>query len=590
MTSDNNLAHELGLVPASALVSKAARSLEDATLRARFDGARKSVARAGRFRYARVSAALFLVSLIAAGVFSLVVKHPLVGAFAISVVGGAFVAILLVDPQAIVRHVEAMESAAEGTCKQWRNHQRTGTRPASSIINDWLEKALPVAGVAGVRITLAEALDRAGATKLDLKGLYSAALTKNVVAVESVGALRAKLSNATSSWRARLSTLRVRRTSHAIINAVSVRVDSERHILAIEAATAALQAVIDSLQTAIAEVEDKLCVPAERLLQEYRSVITEMGAQDGRTLAGKAVPSANAIAAGARRAVECELPGILRRLAAKAPNDNLVESISDEVQRIVSIMADTTGGLRSWLDVDGGVFGQIDSEAGEFCVSRVTPGRVQRRIRWVLCEGGASSPVFETIRRHSAGAIVRAIDHGDPSEIVVFTESRYEPGAEIVEFTDAISALDAVDADSKAAMITSVENDTLILHSRAEQGDDQREAERRLALAMAYQKVARDASERYRLLNGAASGRPRAVIAQGFAEAAGEIHGDPQLADALSIAIEAYETTNGAVTAARAIDEAMTKPEFVPLAFHNRIREMLLIERDRLLGVSSTDA
>jgi hypothetical protein len=173
----------------------------------------------------------------------------------------------------------------------------------------------------------------------------------------------------------------------------------------------------------------------------------------------------------------------------------------------------------------------IDTGANEFAVTKPIPGRVQQRIRHVLANGGTSCPAFEQVKTHSNSVLCRAVSHADPSELIVMTESRYEPASEIVEFVACAKTFSAMSRETQSLAITVVDDDSEITDYKPESRSDPERPYHLLVLGLLCGEVVRTGAEQYRerdIIN-----PKNGHFAKGFEDAATSIRTDAELCDRL---------------------------------------------------------
>lgn len=584
MTTTNHFIRDLGLDRAAGLrVADVGGQTSAEPLRKRVNALHKSVVRAGRFRHVGAAAILMTLALVTAGVFGLYFTHHAVGGVAILLMAAALTALLLFSPQAVVRLVDGLEATVAGLRVQGTPVARGQPNDNAALVRQWMRQMLPLAGIKGIKDGLSAAASRAEAVDVDLAEHEDRAGKQLAAAEQQVHAFRLQLNQAASGWRGCFRARRVRRAARDVVNAIERRENAYCQVAAVRIARGEIAGIAKVLSDASVTAEDRVAVDAARIHANSLAQLEELRQQDGRNLAGKLLPRADSIVAATSSAVNREMGGILRRIADRVDSAPVETLIKEEVRLVLARTTVVPSSLKTCLSNGSAAhLAQIDAEAGEFAISAPTPGRVQRRVRWVMCQDAASSPLFQAIRQRSAGCTVRPVEHHDPDELICYTESRYEPGQELLELADAVPAIDAIDPNLRAAMITCVDDDDVILKDCSNQGSDLAQAARLLALAIVSGLVVRDRGHCYRLSDELRKVHGNgAVLAKGFDGATNAIHTDPRLQDILSVAVANHESARGAASVLAAIEAAMAQPD-VPTAQRHRFKALLTDERDRL--------
>jgi len=218
----------------------------------------------------------------------------------------------------------------------------------------------------------------------------------------------------------------------------------------------------------------------------------------------------------------------------------------------------------------------IDTGANEFAVTKPIPGRVQQRVRHVLAHGGISCPAFEQVKVRSNSVLCRAINHADPTELFVVTESRYEPASEIVEFAACARTFSAMSPEIQSLAITVVDDDSEITDYKPESRSDPARPYRLLVLGLLSGEVVRTGAEQYRerdIIN-----PKNGHFAKGFEDAAAAIRTDSELSNRLEKRINQCFEAEGQSAVLTRIRDSFKISEFVPAAVIPRFRQILLDE------------
>lgn len=218
----------------------------------------------------------------------------------------------------------------------------------------------------------------------------------------------------------------------------------------------------------------------------------------------------------------------------------------------------------------------IDTGANEFAVTKPIPGRVQQRIRHVLAYSGRSCPAFDQVKTRLNSLLCRAIGHADPSELLVVTESRYQPASEIVEFVACANTFNAMPRETQSLASTVADDDSEITDYKPESRSDPERPFRLLVLGLLSREVVR---------TGAEQSRERDIInsknghfAKSFEDAATAIRTDSELRHRLGKRINQCVEAEGLSAVLSRTRNAFSTSETVLAAMIPRFRQILLDE------------
>ena len=307
-------------------------------------------------------------------------------------------------------------------------------------------------------------------------------------------------------------------------------------------------------------------------------------------LIGRALPSLADVFDQAQQAVSARQQEVLSSLAANTDGD-YQETMQNAIEQIIVEAEVTPRSFDAWWAAADGprrelVLEGIDTGASEFVVTKPLPGRIQQRIRHLLAYGGISCPAFEQVKARSDSVLCRAVNHADPTELFVLTESRYEPANEIVEFVACAKTFNAMPPDVQSLAITVVDDDSYITDYEPERRSDPDRPVRILVLGLLSGEVIRTGSEQYRERD---ITNPRnGHFGKGFEDAAASIRTDSDLGKRLEKRINQCFESEGQTAVLNRIRAAFTKNDVVPAVMIPRFRQLLLDEY-QLRGGNLTD-
>ncbi len=298
------------------------------------------------------------------------------------------------------------------------------------------------------------------------------------------------------------------------------------------------------------------------------------------SLAGKALPSLEDVFTQAAETASTHRQEVLTSLAAKG-SEHISAAMEETIRKTImdaGVLPETFNAW--WASADDYqrqlLLESIDTGANEFAVTKPIPGRVQQRIRHVLAPGGTSCPAFEQVKTRSNGLLCRAVSHADLGELLVVTESRYEPASEIVEFVACAKTFSAMARETQSLAITVVDDDSEVADYRPESRFDPERPYRLLVLGLISGEIVRTGAEQYRerdIIN-----PKNGHFGKGFEDAATSIRTDSELCDRLEKRInQSFEGEGQAAVLAR-IGSAFTSNDIVPAAVIPRFRQVLLDE------------
>lgn len=450
-----------------------------------------AVANTGRFRYAPlgVFCIIMAIALIAAAVFIPSANYELAGSGALVLAIGVML-IFLFDPNPAVRHVEAFDTFCQETDGQWTSTAQettlTALQPILTDLRSFASNA--VASGAGVKAAT-EALRAAELQGKQLQGDLDQRLTEAIQASKSTqeqlygqsDRLRTTIRRGSLWFRAGP----IRRLANRVVNARESHLAGRRLVLGLQALRDAfIEPFISEIQATLESWEDSASNPLANARDVASGQIADFARQGDRSAFGKSIPATNELIALSRGIVEGRLPEIRRAVMHRPEKTPIQDAINEQVRAAIQNSRSIPEHLTDWLDTRNGwtedLLSHLSEEGAELAVSKLIPGREQRRFRTVLVQGGASSPFTKAIKDRAEGCEVRGMEHDNEGELIVLTESRFEPGAELVELMEASESLAFMSDEMKAATVTAVDDDDLVLKQC--RPENRRDSERGLRL------------------------------------------------------------------------------------------------------------
>ena len=269
-------------------------------------------------------------------------------------------------------------------------------------------------------------------------------------------------------------------------------------------------------------------------------------------------------------------------IASRPPDQSVAEAVGVQAATIVAALPlpefwEEFYGQRN--GDRGSVLRQIDQQSLEFCNAETKPGSTQIRFRFLLAQGGGTSPTCKDVEKANGSISTRSIDHPQANEVVCVTESRFEPASIITEYLEAARQFQSLPADKRAQMIVEVEDDETLLCYAPESSHDAGRPSRLLCLGLLMGLVKRTGAESYKLSDRNDAGN--APFAKGFDQAVDVLSTDLALARQIEQGLGQVYSVEGVEAIRAKIAEAKTK-SLVPKDAGKRFRDTLDEELRRL--------
>jgi hypothetical protein len=588
--TSNHLVQMAHLADVTGLLASVAPDMALDTVRRRADASHAAVARAGRYRHAHWGAFCIVLAIALVGAAMLVPFSSLVlaaGGAVMLAVGLSL--ILLFDPKPVLQHVEAFERFCHETQDAWsasaQNHVAAALHPTIEAMERFPRDAIATGtSVKNVSELFRLAGMRARQVDAELETLEASALQNCQRAEEDLGTQMNRLRAKTRGWSSRLWARSVRRLANRVLDAREGLLTAKRQAVTLHVSRqAALVPTLQTLTTITEELQTKTASPLAVMIDAASNRIEELTQQGARGPFGKIIPNSQEILLRSREIIGARLAELSRMAAIRPEATTIEEAITQAVKTVLDNNTVTPRRLTDCVEqLNGGrenALTQLTDESTEQAVSRIIPGRVPRRVRAVIIQGGPSSPLTKAIEQRSEGCVVRGIDHDDERDLIQITESRYEPGPELVELTEASPALNLLSKDVKAAMVTAVEDDALVLDQcRPDQRSEPDRGLKLLLRGLVFDRLTRRGNTYQFHGVPASDGSTNGCLGKSFEAAATILQTDARQARRLEQAIDAEVEARGLDGTSKAIQAALNRPDFVPAVHASRAHRALTEE------------
>ena len=222
---------------------------------------------------------------------------------------------------------------------------------------------------------------------------------------------------------------------------------------------------------------------------------------------------------------------------------------------------------------------QIDQQSLEFSTAEKKPGSAPIRHRFLMAQGGETSPACKDVAKISRGMLIRTIDNPQASEFVCVTESRFEPCSEITEFLAGVREFQSLPVEKRALMVVEVEDDDTLICYAPESAHDAGRPTRLLCLGLLMGLVKRTGAECYKLADD--NDADNAPFAKGFDQAVDALATDLELARELEQSLSNIYSVEGVEAVRTKVTEGK-KLNLVPASACKSFRDALDEECQRL--------
>lgn len=535
------------------------------------DCSNKAIARSGRFNHASWGITLVILgcSFIGAAWF-LPTQDVELGVAAALCVAGGVVLIVRYDPNSAVRQVEAFDRLVVAGHQTWASvaeqHASAMAATLTEAIAGTPHRIMESGyGIREIISALHDTIAQARELQQALEHEAETGAQETAVASEVSSTKDADFRRHSARRIARFFAGGVRKRAAAALGARERLASLRRKEVSLRHVMSVANTVERALEETARTLEQSGLTPLVELADHANQEVDSKLQQGARGLFGKIVPPAQDVVEKARALFTPRIDEIARAVVARANNVSLADAIMIEVDAILARNPLSPPDLASYFAGLNGtaeaILAQFTNESEELAISQPIPGRTRRRIRAVLVKDGANSPLTRSIQQRSEGFVVRGIEVDNPQQLLQVTESRFEPGSELVELRDAAQVLNQLSDEAKAVMVTAVDDDALVLNQfRPEERENPRRGMRLLALGLATGVIVRRrATYELKQPNGLA-----VVIGKSFHATVEALQADTPNSKDVRQLIEAEMTARGSDGFCRAAHEAVQQPTLVP--------------------------
>ena len=470
----------------------------------------------------------------------------------------------------------------DATNNSWQTQAKANANTATTEFQETIHGWLKGEFAAGKPVP--EMREQLDATTEAMTQLTSDIESKLTTANQKLKETREALREAQAAFRAAASNKsgrgRVRTLARRVVATEEELVKQARATIVLECSAQLLRSIAEqivSTRNTVQNFEGSLRALSQEISAKKRE-LTELSQTE--SLVGRALPSLTDVFDQATEVVTANRQEVFGSFAAHT-DGQIRETMQEAIEKIIADAEVMPKSFDAWwaaaddsrrqLLLEG-----IDTGANEFAVTKPIPGRVQQRVRHVLAYGGTSCPAFEQVKARSNSVLCRAINHADPTELFVVSESRYEPASEIVEFAACARTFSAMSPEIQSLAITVVDDDSDIIDYKPESRSDPERPYRLLVLGLLSGEVVRTGAEQYRERD--ITNPKNGHFAKGFEDAATSIRTDAELCDRLEKRINRSFEAEGQAAVLNRIRSTFTTNDVVPAAVMPRFRQILLDE------------
>jgi len=307
--------------------------------------------------------------------------------------------------------------------------------------------------------------------------------------------------------------------------------------------------------------------------------------QQNITGCNKQFPLPDDITQAVENQIESDESSIRHAIASRPADQSLADAIRDQAQKVAgSVPLPKTfnqffGGLNGAKQL---LLKQIDLQSSEFAIANPYAGRQRIRHRFLLVEGGDTSPVSKDVKVMSKDMIVRTVDHPRPEECLCVTEERFAPVGENHELLEGFRQFRNLPPEKRGPMVVAVEDASILLGYSPESAHDPSRPARLLFVALVLGLIERTGAECYKAVDHNDPNVPS--FAKGVDQAISVLATDEALARRIEQAIDHLHSIEGADAIRKKLIDAKTK-NWVPMAAIKRFRETLDAEIQRLTAL-----
>jgi hypothetical protein len=383
-------------------------------------------------------------------------------------------------------------------------------------------------------------------------------------------------------WPSRLVPAYTRAAASQWLSALGKRAAARFDQTACSAATEAYEHLAAFLARLAGECASAQTETAAAALDALAKIDSAKGLQNV-TGCNKRLPLASDIAQAVEDQVKSDASSIRHAVASRPADQSLTEAIQQQALRVAATVqlpktfGQFFGGLNGAKQL---LLKQIDLQSSEFAIANPYAGRQRIRHRFLLVEGGETSPVSKEVKAISKDMIVRSADHPRPDEFICVTEERFSPIGESDELLEGFRQFRNLAPEKRGSMIVALQDDPdfLVTYSPESAHDPSRPAHL-LFVALVLGLIQRTGAECYKIVD---QNDPEAPsFAKGVDQAVETLAADEVLARRIEQAIENLYSVEGADAIRKKLLDAKAKNP-VPSAATKRFRETLSQEMRRL--------
>lgn len=564
-------------------------------VRRRTVAAYSAIHRAGKLRYVKW-AVLCIVAAIGLGALSVWVPAlaAVLGVLGLIAVGIGMIMAILVDPNAIIACLDSYFHSSEATIKEWTNtvQEKADVFCGQATANIGAFTSEHLAGGTSV-VTIKTAINLVQLQVEELARQARSRLSSPETAGKHAGGRASAFDQIYplgQSWLTRLLPAKLRRNALTAITENDKIVTHKREQIIVNTL---VERALDPLATFIksygGQFDVTIITPLTLLGESASNSLKEMAGQGGRDFFGKFLPSEHTLEEEASKTVGLLKSSLYSLAAQNLSSSRLVPELTSFLDGKIrdalpkSIGQCIAGMNGTWENA----MTSLDAEATEQVIARKTPGREQARYRTIMIHGSAGSSIFSEIEAHSSGCQCRRLEYGHDDEILVVTEERYLPGAEMPELVESSEILKKMPDSKRLGMVVAVEDDDFIFEQcNPDQRSDTKLGLRLLVLARVLGGITRKKGENYSLSDLILQRHPDLVpyarLGQGFDVAAEALQTDPRIGPVVDSWVKAEISNSGTEQVKALLKSAIAKTDFVPAVHASKCRQILSEQANRL--------